>query len=626
MSFWAGVVQATKDIEVRNQQEALADERERIQKYNEARDRKADERYNSQLELADARYTTGLEREDAAIVRAQDSAAQARQDRLDAAASAAAAAAAANAESKRRWTEEQSLRVANGELSQATFDQGVSEFERTQERLDAAAALAESIREEDNAEDLRRFELDEDRKDRIEERDASNTALERTVELLKLSKTATQAFSGLGGDVNDGDVIPVNGMEAAVMNIKSELETAGGLDNLNDTDQEWFKTVIDNPAAAAGILAFVQAQRKDGNDLPITELPRIIQLAGTMEAAGAEALADFKERFAAGNVDMNDPDQYLAGLKALTEFEPAKLVWGQVKPVTDTQTQNALFESWQLDTVMGARVALMNMEPGPEKTALAETINNASSTDKDNALNRQEAFISLWGEYGEASAEGLGLTAENNKRMRQYFNIRGKSPIAEAAQNPTAPEAPMTPDTSGMGAPESTTSSMPGERGVTPLDSSPAINFGTQEEADAWYNTVGPEELSKIPSITISGKVYANTEYTGVGGVESRAPSMPAEAGRTLNPQDEPAEGLGSLVPEQRDTSPLSRIVYDFEEDKGAPLSPDEEIAVGIEAVVKSLSGVGIGPDELEDLIIELKGKFGEQRVQEALMLAMNQE
>ena len=308
MSFWAGVVQGVKDIDVLKEKEALAEERDRIRQYNEARDGIADKRYESELQRNEDRYlkqegrldrveernlsqyTTGLERDDAAIVRVQDSAAQERKDRLDAAASAAADAAAANAESKRRWTEEQSLRVTNGELSQATFDQGVREFDKTQERLEAAADLAESIREEDNVEDLRRFELDQGRKDRTEERDASNTNLERTVELLKLSNTATQAFSGRGGNANDGDAIPVRGMRAAVMSIKSELETAGGLDNLNDTDQEWFNTVMDNPAAAAGIVAFMYKQRDAGNDLPITELPQIIQLVRRLSLTLRNAL------------------------------------------------------------------------------------------------------------------------------------------------------------------------------------------------------------------------------------------------------------------------------------------------------------------------------------------------
>jgi len=64
MSFWSGVVQGIKDVDVLKEKEALADERERIQKYNEARDRKADERYNSQLELQQEQYLTEQERKD----------------------------------------------------------------------------------------------------------------------------------------------------------------------------------------------------------------------------------------------------------------------------------------------------------------------------------------------------------------------------------------------------------------------------------------------------------------------------------------------------------------------------------------------------------------------------------
>lgn len=71
--------------------------------------------------------------------------------------------------------------------------------------------------------------------------------------------------------------------------------------------------------------------------------------------------------------------------------------------------------------------------------------------------------------------------------------------------------------------------------------------------------------------------------------------------------------------------SALDAVVAPYVEAKGEPLAPEEELAVGIEAVVEGLSGNGMDQAELDALIIELQEKFGDEKVQEALVLAMNQ-
>ena len=71
--------------------------------------------------------------------------------------------------------------------------------------------------------------------------------------------------------------------------------------------------------------------------------------------------------------------------------------------------------------------------------------------------------------------------------------------------------------------------------------------------------------------------------------------------------------------------SALDSVTAEYVAAKGEPLAPEEELAIGIEAIVKGLSGNGIDQAELDDLIIELQEKFGDERVQEALVLAMNQ-
>jgi len=71
--------------------------------------------------------------------------------------------------------------------------------------------------------------------------------------------------------------------------------------------------------------------------------------------------------------------------------------------------------------------------------------------------------------------------------------------------------------------------------------------------------------------------------------------------------------------------SALDSVTAEYVAAKGEPLAPEEELAIGIEAIVKGLSGNGMDQAELDDLIIELQEKFGDERVQEALVLAMNQ-
>ena len=64
--------------------------------------------------------------------------------------------------------------------------------------------------------------------------------------------------------------------------------------------------------------------------------------------------------------------------------------------------------------------------------------------------------------------------------------------------------------------------------------------------------------------------------------------------------------------------SVLSRVVAPYIY-FGQPLAPDEELAVGIEAVVEGLSGNGMDKRDLDSLIIELKEKFGEDAVKAEL-------
>ena len=75
---------------------------------------------------------------------------------------------------------------------------------------------------------------------RAEERE-SEQALTRGLAIIEAGGSSfASALGGRGGDVNSGNVISTGGMRAAVMGIEAELDAVGGMDSLEESDQEWF--------------------------------------------------------------------------------------------------------------------------------------------------------------------------------------------------------------------------------------------------------------------------------------------------------------------------------------------------------------------------------------------------
>tara|TARA_R110002126_G_C10349571_1_gene491518 strand:- start:71 stop:997 length:927 start_codon:yes stop_codon:yes gene_type:complete len=304
-----------------------------------------------------------------------------------------------------------------------------------------------------------------------------------------------------------------------------------------------------------------------------------------MEAAGEEAYKDFKEQFVAGNVDMSDPEQYLAGMQALMQYKPAQVVWGQVQTVDTPATNKLDFETWKANTTTNARIALRNMEVGTDEyEALSKTLVNAGSKGTEAALTREEAFVDLWDKYGRASAADLELDS-SNPWLKPYFGIMSNEPTEEAPVVPTDPVVPVVPETAGMaprGAP------------VEPQDaSSPAtLSFGTEEEARAYVDALTPEEWAKIPSITIAGTEMVNDSST----VSAEAPA-----------------GLGEDEPVAEEVIPA-----------GQDLTPDQsaELKAGVEELVSAILG-NADQGTIEGITRGLKAKFNEERVGVAMRMAM---
>ena len=681
MSFWSGVVQGVKDIDVLKEKEALADERQGVRdeetvRYNAdiARQDRMDALKATQYATAEARLdaSDAYTLEQDKLNRAEREAAAAEsarradlafdwgqkvfwigEDRTDesialdmkkwdygvARDDAQDAIAAIDRETDQEQYDFQVERLAQLDvINAAAVNENGRRYGIAQERLelldireaariakdDDRYAVAQSRIERLDAQELARFNTSQ-------EQAAEALSVERGLAIIELGGSAFgSALTNGGGDVNAGNVISAGGMNSAVLGMTAELEAVGGMDKLDDTSKEWFKTVLANPDAAAGILAFAHAQREEGNDLSITELPKIIQLAGTMEAAGEEAYLDFKERFVAGNVDMKDPDQYLAGMQALMQYKPAQVVWGQVQAVDNPATKKLEFSTWETNTVTGASVALINMEDGPERDALLKTLTNAAKTGSEHVLTRGEAFVSLWDKYGRQAADELGLD-KTNPHMRPYFSIMSNESPEGAFTSPTAPEAPVVPETSGMplvGAPV--------ESQATPTPA--PLSFDTEEEARAYVDSLTPEAWAKIPSITIAGTAMVNGTSTvnadapvGLGGEEPEV--MPDTRSEGYRPTQMGAtelnlpkfleglsEGTRKSVEAELAVMPKQEAPTVSLED----LSPDDlaELEAGVEEVISAIVG-SADQGDIEVLVRGLNDKFTADIVGVAMRMAM---
>ena len=112
---------------------------------------------------------------------------------------------------------------------------------------------------------------------------------------------------------------------------------------------------------------------------------------------------------------------------------------------------------------------------------------------------------------------------------------------------------------------------------------------------------MSPEELAKIPYITIGGVRGTNPSYVG---------------------SDEAPAGLGGDEPVVEEVAPAGDSPVSLQD-----LNPDDlkELAIGVEAIIEGLSVGSMEQDELDNLIIDLQKKYTPDVLREALDLAMNQ-
>tara|TARA_R110002126_G_scaffold59221_3_gene155495 strand:- start:1537 stop:2742 length:1206 start_codon:yes stop_codon:yes gene_type:complete len=138
-----------------------------------------------------------------------------------------------------------------------------------------------------------------------------------------------------------------------------------------------------------------------------------------------------------------------------------------------------------------------------------------------------------------------------------------------------------------------------------------SFTFDTREQASSYIGSLSPEEKAKVPYIIVGGKRAPNSAYVG-------SDEAPDGEGRNLD-ADNLSERIGTVG--FQDLGPRGDVR------QGAnKLAGEEELTVGIEAIVEGLITDTINQAELESLIRELEGKFTQEKVQQALVLAMSQQ
>ena len=342
-------------------------------------------------------------------------------------------------------------------------------------------------------------------------------SIERQNTLIALG--AGKPVTGKKGDKRSTVPTAADG-EAAVLKMKAELADIGGLDGMSESNQEFFKILIANPAAAAGVMSFVLDQRQNKeNEFDISRLPVTIQITKVLKERGGEAYREFKEKFAAGNVDLSDAEAYIDGIAALTNYKPSKVLWSQRKPVQDLTDQGKMFDTWKESVSVSANADLAGMEKGsPEYLQLWGAINDSESDNKQRAAR---GLQTLWSKYGRASASSLGLTPNNNTKLKAFFASDevdpAFSPVAagaierEAATEPTAEPVDETLEAFGGLDSDVTPPAEPAED----MDIEPELIFDTPEDARAAVDELPPEVLAQIPFVMVGGVKYENKAYQG---------------------------------------------------------------------------------------------------------------
>ena len=446
--------------------------------------------------------------------------------------------------------------VSRDVVSDAQWD---SQFEYTQDQAEAAEARFRdthqlALDKELTDQEQHRAEMDwrKSQADTAAEQWAAEQDLrvrgadlaEEEVFIARAQQLMELGAGNLGG--SDTTPSPADG-EAAVLAIRSELEGVGGLDSLDEANQEFFNTVLGNPSAAAGLMSFVLEQREENDNVfEITRLPQVIDIVGVTAARGEEAYNAFKRNFAEGNETLSDPEAFLDAVRALRGYEPAEVLFVQSRPVRNLQDQERMYNVWEMATIQAANADLASMDKeSPEYMALHTML--ADSEDGNNRI-AMRGFNNLWDTYGRAQAAALGLD-NSNVRLKSFFANDGgvaADPVAPVVEptvaEPTAVE-PTVADPVVDTVVDPMVDPVVEEPTTDPYAAYPDIDrdffFDTPDEALELMNTLPDDVKASIEFVVIGGEKFANNYYQPP--VDEPTVEEPTVADPMVDPAVEPA-------------------------------------------------------------------------------------
>jgi len=330
------------------------------------------------------------------------------------------------------------------------------------------------------AENTRRFELQQDRlagQDEIAAASEARAAAAFDIGLaqqLGLGGTAAARSTGGGGSSRTPSAQDMND---SVMNLTAELGGPEGLSSMSKEHQTFYQTFLDVPSAAHGLRGFVQAQRKEGNDVTMENLPDLINLAGTVEGRGREDYEAFASKVA-GGADLSDPKVFMEGLEAFQNFSPASVVWDQLNVAQPALNDKDAYGEWFSMLTGAARFASRQLEEGdPRRVEIQRAHQKMLNTDPQ---VKEDGAYDLWDlGVGREQAEGM----EGNPFMRGFFSSVEPELTAPTAQ-------PLVAET------------------VTPVSETSADvpTFKDEAELNAWAAS-NPEQAANLSEVTVAGQV-----------------------------------------------------------------------------------------------------------------------
>ena len=398
-----------------------------------------------------------------------------------------------------------------------------------------------------------------------------NVMFGRKIKLLELSEDLTKAFSGKGGSTNTTKAPSAEDMNAATINIRSELGGKQGIDNLDKADREFFETVMSDPAAAHGIYAFVQTQRlKEGNNISILDLPKYINLAGMIEAKGdPESAERLRSEILEGDINIENVDSLFAGIKAVSEYKPAQVVWGVLQAPKKSQDHSADLKLFE-DSLQNRAVSIFNNTDieDPNYSLLKEAIDDL---DNDKPIVRSRGFDNLFDIMGIELLEEMGLTnnpafsykiREHKAReaaVKQELLIRAQERNEYISENPEPIKTPgLGEEPSGM--------------------SGRSVQEFTREEAEAFMGA-NPDFRG---SLRVDGQLLSNEG----DGAPRTAPALGGDVSRDALPEvpAEVKEAVESVIAQGTEAEveqAKQEIAAEFGEEVAAVLFDDDKSARG---------------------------------------------